>query len=149
MMSRSNYSDDIGGGWEDNLWRGAVRRALQGKRGQAFLREMLEALDALHDKALIEEELYSEGSVCAIGSVGLKRGIEMTDLDPENYTAIAKRFGIAESMVREIEYENDEIGNHWHLSSEGKYCWKNETPEERFIRVRAWVVSQIRVDEDA
>ena len=70
-MSRSGYSDDwdIGdnSGW---LYRGAVERAIKGKRGQAFLKEMLAAMDALPEPKLIAEELEQEGAVCAIGSVG-------------------------------------------------------------------------------
>jgi hypothetical protein len=45
-MSRSGYSDDL-----DPLalgrWRGRVASAMRGKRGQAFLREMLAAMDAM------------------------------------------------------------------------------------------------------
>ncbi len=36
-MSRSGYQDDCEG---LNLYRGTVRRAIRGKRGQAFLREL-------------------------------------------------------------------------------------------------------------
>ena len=45
-MSRSGYSDDD----EDGrlaMWRGAVQSAIRGKRGQAALRELLTALDAM------------------------------------------------------------------------------------------------------
>ena len=44
-MSRSGYSDD----YEPSniaMWRGQVASAMRGKRGQAFLRELIEALDA-------------------------------------------------------------------------------------------------------
>ena len=50
-MSRSGYSDDYEG---LGLYRQTVENALRGKRGQAFLRELLEALDALDEKKLIE-----------------------------------------------------------------------------------------------
>ncbi len=50
-MSRSGYVDDI-----DNLalinWRGAVKSAIQGKRGQAFLRALVDALDAMPETSL-------------------------------------------------------------------------------------------------
>jgi hypothetical protein len=45
-MSRSGYSDDCSGR-ELVLWRGAVASALRGRRGQAFLRELVDALDAV------------------------------------------------------------------------------------------------------
>lgn len=43
-MSRSGYSDDCD---HIELWRAAVDAAVSGKRGQAFLRELLGALDAM------------------------------------------------------------------------------------------------------
>lgn len=43
------------------LWRANVRRALAGKRGQAALRELRAALDALPEKRLIE------GALCTVG----------------------------------------------------------------------------------
>ncbi len=129
-MSRSGYSDDCDGP-ELYLWRGAVERALKGKRGQAFLKEMLEALDGLPVKSLIDGDLAIDGAVCAIGSVGLKRGLDMYTLDPEDREAVGKAFGIAPAMAAEIMYENDE----------GVYY--AETAETRFARMRAWVKDQI------
>lgn len=133
-MSRSGYTDEC-----ENLalWRGAVYRAIQGKRGQAFLREMLDALDALPEKRLIAHELKREdGAVCALGSVGVRRGIEMPKIDPENeydwgVEGMGKLFGIAEAMAREIQYVNDEQN------------YKPETDEQRFQRVRRWVHDHI------
>lgn len=131
-MSRSGYSDDMDDNWALIKWRGAVNSAIKGKCGQAFLREMLVALDALPKKKLIAEELESEGAVCAIGAVGHVRGIDMTKLDPEDREGVAGVFGIASAMAAEIVFENDEAGP-----------WK-ETPEARFERVRRWLVSNIK-----
>lgn len=45
-MSRSGYCDDGDyGQWEMIMWRGAVTSAFRGKRGQAFLKEMLDSRD--------------------------------------------------------------------------------------------------------
>lgn len=132
-MSRSGYSDDWDGEWWDHIrWRGQVASAIRGKRGQAFLRELVEALDAMPEKRLIANDLAHAGNVCAIGSVGLKRGVDMSELDPEDYDTIAGQFGIAHQLVQEIEYMNDEAG-----------AWK-ETPEARWGRMRAWAVRQLR-----
>jgi hypothetical protein len=49
-MSRSGYSDDCK---NEGLWRAAVARAVCGKRGQAFVREMAATLDAMSVKELI------------------------------------------------------------------------------------------------
>jgi hypothetical protein len=122
------------------MWRGTVASAIRGKRGQAFLREMLTALDAMPEKRLIAHDLQSpafvppeHGGVCAIGSVGVARSVDMTTLDVENYDAIAATFGIAAPLVQEIEFMNDDAWG----------CYR-ETPEEKWTRMRAWVAAQIR-----
>lgn len=132
-MSRSGYSEDCGH-WAMIRWRGAVKRAIEGERGQAFLKQMLRALDALPNKRLIPEELERDGEVCALGAVGVLRGVDMSkiNLDEEGYVA-ANTFGIARALACEIMFENDE----------GAGYWKTETPEDRFLRVRAWVAGNI------
>jgi hypothetical protein len=112
MMSRSGYTDDYDlGDGSINLWRGAVKSAFKGKRGQTFLREMLAALDGLTDKALILNDLATEDGVCAIGAVGAARGIDMSKINPEDSDAIAATFGIARAMACEIMYMNDDYGS--------------------------------------
>ena len=131
-MSRSGYSDDGEDGWQLIMWRGAVASAIRGRRGQAFLKEMLAALDAMPVKRLVADDLEKDGEVCAIGSVGKARGTPMAGIDPEDYGAIAKAFGISEALAREAMFVNDE-------------SWFAETtPEARFTRVRAWVAAQIK-----
>ena len=108
-MSRSNYSDDCDGP-EFYLWRGAVRSAIRGTRGQALLREMRDALDAMPVKELFADGLVApDGGVCALGVVGERRGMtDLAALDPEDSACVAKRFGVAEALVRELAFENDE-----------------------------------------
>lgn len=132
MMGRSGYTDD-GGAGSFNLWRGTVSRSIQGKRGQKFLREMAEALDAMETKELIAGELQTECGVCALGSVGTKRGIDMTKIDPEGYSELGKMFDVSSALIQEIEYVNDEEGD-W-------YCARS--PAERWVFVRKWVAKQI------
>jgi hypothetical protein len=134
-MSRSGYSDDC-----ENvaMWRGAVLSAIKGKRGQAFLRELLESLDALPEKALARNSFTKEG-VCALGSVALKRGLDVSGLEPDGYgdvdrDAVANVFGIAPAMAAEIMFENDD---------DFSYNRHDQTPERRFERVRKWVAAQI------
>lgn len=106
-MSRSGYTDDDDGGL--GLWRGAVTRAIKGKRGQAALRELAAAMDAMPNKALAAESLVTEdGEFCTLGVLGQARGIDMAEIDPDDWDAVAARFGLAPAMVREIVYENDE-----------------------------------------
>ena len=129
-MSRSGYSDDIDDQWQFIRWRGAVTSAMRGKRGYAFLSEMLAAMDALPDKKLIRNDLEKEGAVCAIGAVGKARGVDMTELDPEDPERVAAAFGIPHALASEIVYTNDE------------HFWK-ETPEERFAAMRRWIKREI------
>jgi hypothetical protein len=114
-------------------YRGAVTRALRGARGQDFLREMLAALDSLPERKLIMNELEKDGQVCAIGAVGRARGLDMTNIDPSAEEVIARIFGIAEAMAREIMWVND-------------YGPRRVTPESRYNRVREWVSSWIRTE---
>jgi len=112
-MSRSGYSyedDDPAGG----LWRGAVRRAIRGKRGQAALRELLKAMDTMPKKALAAKSLVTEdGEFCTLGVLGVARGLNLGQIDPYDWDAVAAAFNIAPAMAREIFYENDECA---------KYC---------------------------
>jgi hypothetical protein len=74
---------------------------------------------------------FKEGDVCALGALGRVRGLDMTELDPEQPESVAAAFDVAEPLAREIVYMNDEG------------TWRIETPEERWTRMRAWVESQI------
>lgn len=130
-MSRSGYSDDYDMNWANIRWRGAVASALRGKRGQAFLREMRDALDAMPEKRLIAHEIVSPTGCCAIGAVALRRGLDVTRLDPEDRKGVAATFGIAEAMAGEIAYMNDEA------------AYYADTPEKRWLRMREWVEGAI------
>lgn len=129
-MSRSGYSDDGDGNYL-YLYRSVVDRAINGKRGQAFLQELAAAMDAMPEKRLIANELVTaDGQVCAIGVVCKSRGIDVRDVDLEDADKVGSLVGIARSMAAEIEYENDERCH-------------NETPEERWTRMREWVSDNI------
>ena len=131
-MSRSGYSDDCSG-WDQICWRGAVKSALKGRRGQAFLVELRDALDAMPGKRLIANSLEVEGEFCTLGVIGVKRGIDMAALDPDDREAVGGAFGISPAMASEIVFMNDEA------------CWQKESPEQRWLRMRDWVESNIRL----
>jgi hypothetical protein len=130
-MSRSGYSDDIDDNWGLIRWRGQVASAIRGSRGQAFMRDMLAALDAMPDKRLIAGELVHDGCHCALGALGAQRGVDLHALDPYNPKQVGNTFGIARQLAQEIVFINDEGG------------WYDETPERRWQRVRAWVAENI------
>jgi len=130
-MSRSGYHDDIEP-LSLGRWRAQVASATRGKRGQKLLVDLLKALDEMPVKRLVTDELVtSEGEFCTLGVLGKARDIDVAGLDPEDSDKVAKTFDIAEQLAREIVFMNDE----------GSY---GETPEERFVRMRSWVASQIR-----
>lgn len=134
-MSRSGYVDDYDDAGALNLYRGTVARAIRGQRGQAFLREMAAALDAMPVKELITEEIVDEGGrACAIGSVALSRKLNVSNIDESEPDQVAQAFGIARAMAAEIAYENDECGDRF---VDGKR--RDETPAERWQRMRKWV----------
>lgn len=131
-MSRSGYSEDCE---TINLYRGTVARSIRGKRGQAFLLEMGKALDAMPVKELITGELVNHhGDVCAIGSVAVAKGIDVSSLDVSEADDVAAVFGIAPTLAREIVYENDEAAR-----------WE-ETPAQRWERMRKWVNDNLEAE---
>lgn len=136
-MSRSGYSDDCDGA-ELNMWRGAVNQAIKGKRGQAFLRETLAALDAMPGKRLTVDSLHepATGEFCTLGAVGAARAMDLKPLEYSEREGIAKAFGIAEALAAEIMFENDEA--FW-----GGFG-KVESPEARWLRMRTWVQKHIK-----
>lgn len=136
-MSRSGYVEDF----DDNLvygrWRAQVSSAIRGKRGQAFLKELAAAMDAMPVKRLISGELITEsGEVCAIGSICKARGLETKNVDIYDSEAVGNLVGIARQLAAEIEYMNDEFGPY------------KETAEDRWTRMREWVQEQIKESND-
>ena len=136
-MSRSGYcedswGDDEGDNWRMIMFRGQVASAIRGKRGQAFLKELIVALEAMPEKRLIAEELIDNGEVCALGCVGRARGMDLEKLDPENHEGLATAFGIAQRLITEIEYENDETCSTPEHRWEWMHRWakQNLTPEK-------------------
>jgi hypothetical protein len=130
-VSRSGYSDCCEG-WELIRWRGAVASAIRGKRGQAFLRELLAAMDALPEKKLIANAFTADGAFCALGTVAHARGMDCERFDPDAPEEVAMLLDIPHALASEIMYENDEA--HYH----------SMTPGVRFECVRNWVVSKLQ-----
>lgn len=161
-MSRSGYTDDIEDTWRHICWRGAVNSAIRGARGQSFLRELVAALDAMPVKELAAESLVTEdGEFCTLGAVGAARGMDMSAIDPEDWDQVAKAFGVAPAMVREIVYENDEQIDDWHWVDveicgpvrpyypewgRHKYSYSAPNPDakaKRWREMRRWAEQQI------
>lgn len=164
-MSRSGYSDDYGD--DDPLamgrWRQAVQRAMDGKRGQAFLRDLLATLDAMPDKRLYAGSFATEdGEFCTLGAHAARKGVRVDDLGNSedcDTERVGERFGIARSMAAEIMYMNDEwLVDQWTsieveicgpirpFESRIRHAWvpNPRQAEKRWQLVREWVVESLK-----
>lgn len=145
-MSRSGYSDDIDDNWRHIMWRGAVESSIRGKRGQALLQELVEALDAMSDKRLYPGSFATaNGEYCTLGVLGAKRGTKMDDLgsgdDGCNPHKVGQRFGIATALAAEIMYLNDEYSASDWIGVDVEICgpmrpdWPDWGSHRRYVRV--------------
>ncbi len=131
-MSRSNYSDDCE---YLDLYRASVDRAIKGRRGQSFLRELALEMDRMPEKKLVANVLIDpQGQCCTIGVLFKARRINVEAIDYNNARQIGEIAGIARSMAAEIEFENDDDECYAPL----------ELPQERWVRMREWVTSNLR-----
>ena len=130
-MSRSGYADDCYDILQYGRWRAQVMSSIRGKRGQAFLRDLLMALNEMPDKRLIADKFRLDGEVCALGALGAKRGLDLESLDLEDHEVLAEKFGITHQLIQEIEYENDSK-------------WNASTPELRWEKMHKWVNKHIK-----
>jgi hypothetical protein len=171
-MSRSGYRDYDDGDANDNLrqmgWAANVRRCIAGRVGQAFLWELYLSLGALPKQELITGGLIdSDGACCSLGAVALRRGKEIPPElrvneteEPEDYEleeageAMIAFLDVKDMLGREIMFENDEHDN-WHDPDTGVvvYGWPckekrkvrtEDTPHERWLRMRRWCVGRLR-----
>lgn len=134
-MSRSGYRDDFDDDLQLGRWRGMVASATRGNRGQKLFRDLLTALDAMPEKALVVGELKTrDGEVCALGALAVARGMDVAALDPDEPEEVAAAFDIAPCLAQEIVYMNDEYFD----------SYTAKTPEERWAGMRKWVAAQIK-----
>ena len=150
-MSGSRFASvDDENGIGPGLWAYHLRRATASKRGQAFLRELLAALDAVPGHRLIGGSIKAEGSnVCALGAYAAwremrERGITWRGAVRElpygggeqgwatTCELIRDRYGVAWTLAYEIAEFNDENAASATLD-----------PADRWRDVRAYVAGLI------
>lgn len=150
-MSRHGYSDDFDDYLSYGRYRGQITSALRGRRGQRFLRELINVLDAMPVKRLFAIDYDQDGLYqkvddehrndldlcrpCALGAIANARGWEdRMDLNASEHHVIASRLDIHENLVAEVQFKNDEG---WHgIMSE----------ESRWQFMRDWAVSNLKTD---
>ena len=164
-MSRSDYTDAIEDPLEYGRWRAAVKSAIQGKRGQVLLRDLVGALDAMEDKRLYADNFATaDGEFCTFGVLGAKRGTKIDDLGDEEYCdadEVARRFDIAPAMAREVMFKNDSctdtedwinveicgpVRPYWpDYGSHTKRVrmYNDNHPHQRWQRMRAWAEGKL------
>lgn len=131
-MSRSGYTYNLDD-WDLIRWRGQVASAIRGRRGQKLLVDLKAALESMEDKRLWPGELLSpDGEMCALGVLGVARGLKIDEIDPDEPEQVAAAFDIAPQLAQEVVFENDEAFG-WH-----------ELPEQRWLRMLRWVESNIK-----
>jgi hypothetical protein len=140
------------------LWLAGVRRSVQGKRGQAILVELEQALEALPQKRLTKGALAQledfdadvpkpTGDVCLVGALALHREVKkgksvdealmhLADLEDgypgaDGTAEVGAAMGMSRSMAWHLGWVNDEM-------------FMSASPEERYERVLAWVRLQRR-----
>ena len=117
--------------------RARLEAAIRSRRGQKLLRDLLQALDAMAVKELIANSFITpSGRGCALGALGLARGIDPEDLGGlgNDHDRTAKLFGASRSLIAEIQINND-------------YMLKSPTPAQRWVYMRDWVASKITAAE--
>lgn len=150
---------------QEGYWQ-AQRNALRGKRGQAFLRELLTTLDAMPDKRLARGVLYHEGAACALGQVitrrisegqpvagiasleelQLKAGEDDEDEARERTEEIGVGLGIPLALVRLVAWENDEAGwGYWRRDGAGGAV--EDEDQMRWRQVREWAQRNLQGTE--
>lgn len=138
MNNRAGYSED-GDEWDFIRWRGAVKSALHGKRGQRFLKDAARVLDTLPEHKLAQGEFEDAGEYCLLGAVAVSSGMDVSGLNYEDTKSLAVTFNISEAMVKEIMYVNDNC-----VMDEREYCAlrnfdSTNYGEKRWRLMRDWV----------
>jgi hypothetical protein len=140
-MTRLHYYDDDSDPSQEGLAAGALRSAIRGERGQRFIRDLVQALDALPLPDLAAGALEDEetGCPCAFGAVRRFRGADAVplwfhpmeeDVTPDN---LAKPFNVSKTLAWAVVQVNEDgmIGN------------DEETRRLRWKRVRDWAVRRL------
>lgn len=147
-MSRFDACEDSD--WSESqqhLWDQAVRSTLRGKRGLKVLQEVEAALVALPEPRLISGQMAdAQGCTCAVGAWAKAR-LEQGQPVKSGYGNRAVTT-VADLMEEgEDCYETAEFGKvnglgyalAWSVAQENDDDRCRETPEQRHVRVLAWV----------
>lgn len=152
---RISYSEEEDFPGQFSLWRANLGRALRGRRGQAALRELRDALLALPDKKLIDGHIAKDGAVCAVGalmldkkmkSLGVAReeALKLLEADYVPYGGWEKWDGYDDAdTAEEAKAYGIPYMVAWRLVELNDEDLYKADPEERYRRVLAWTEKQL------
>lgn len=148
-MNRSGYDDCSGDDWGYWSYRGRVERTLRGRRSQAFLRELRDALDAMPVKELASHVMReADGCSCALDAVAVARGIEWpphimanAEYGDDVSHSVGAQLGITRTLAAEIMGENDCYSLLFGAT-------ERELRARRWAYMRNWVDRQIVPETD-
>jgi hypothetical protein len=136
-MGRHGIDENYDGPVPIEFWDRIRENAISGKRGQAFLRELRDTLDAMPVKELAAWQwVDDDGCACALAAVERRRdglrfeenrwpGCEVA------WHRAAEVLGITPTLASAIMYETDEFGA------------ADESKARRWHRIRSWVAMQL------
>lgn len=130
---RCDYSDECYDAWASIRWSGALKSGIRGKRGQLFLKRLLEVLESMPTQELISNKLEVDGQFCALGAIGHDMGHDMSEFDIDDTERLCEIFDISDALLREIMFIND-----GYLLS-----LTQDTPYGRWVKVKLWVSENI------
>lgn len=139
------------------LFERSVDNAILGRRGQALLRELEEALLAMPIKRLVGSRVCEAGEVCALGALAIHRAVKS---GKSRTAALAGLQVVAEhwGQGREDGWEEQDDETQallrdllniksknlaWTLVFQNDEAYA-KTPEDRYARMLKWVQSRIR-----
>lgn len=141
------------------LWEEALRRAMNGKRGQQVLRDLETALLALPEKKLIEGGLSDGSNVCAVGAYVVQKRVDggedrqevLDKLKAACWSEHWDKFEGFESEMATIDYAR---AAGMQLTIACTIAGQNDdyyalSDEERYERILAWVHRRIIPEEVA
>ena len=149
------------------LWQANVCRAINGRRGQQFFRDSIQALESLPSKRLIAGAICAEGEVCAIGAYAAFKAVQqrtstsmaeaiykLETIYPgwrdENGYVHPGEFGDDSKNYGE-DQETADLGAHYGMArvlawqvAEYNDEWWDGSPEQRYEQALAWARSKLR-----
>jgi hypothetical protein len=145
MSSRIDYWDGDGT-LPEGLWIGQKLRAINGKRGQALLREVEAALLALPEHRLIEGAMCRDGEVCVLGALA-------ADRERRDGQSFSEALATVEACFPNDNYPPDDVSDAlgitrtlgWLLMEQNDEAAATFTPEQRWDWLFAWVRNKLRL----